>query len=38
MVYILVLGSNGGLVGGEKLETEQPETIIKEQLFDFEGK
>ena len=33
MVYILVLGSSGGLVDGEKLET-----TVKEQLVDVEGK
>ena len=38
MVYILVLGSSGGMVDGEKLKTEQPETTVKEQLVDVEGK
>ena len=33
MVYILVLGSSGGMVDGEKFETEQPETTVKEQLM-----
>ncbi|XP_065060595.1 uncharacterized protein LOC135687874 [Rhopilema esculentum] len=37
MVYILVLGSSGGMVDGEKLKTEQPETTVKEQLVDVEG-
>ncbi|XP_065067593.1 uncharacterized protein LOC135693135 isoform X1 [Rhopilema esculentum] len=37
MVYILVLGSSGGMVDGEKLKTEQPETTVKEQHVDVEG-
>ena len=38
MVYILVLGSSGGMVDGEKLETEKHETSVKEQLVDIEVK